>query len=97
MSLAKTAVTAAALGVTAYSRALGKRVSAQTSVPVESGTQPTESTPSSVASAQQQLQALQWAVPALTGALVAISSFAGEQQRPEEVQRGVMARLARRG
>ena len=36
---------------------------------------------------------LQWAVPALTGALVVISSFAGEQQRATEVKRGVAERL----
>jgi hypothetical protein len=36
---------------------------------------------------------LQWAVPALTGTLVVISSYAGEQQRYSEVKKGVLARL----
>jgi hypothetical protein len=81
MALVKTALTAAAMGVTAYSRVLGKKVSEQTDVPIQSGTEPTTSTPSTVASAQRQLKALQWAIPALTGALVVVSSFAGEQQR----------------
>lgn len=93
MSVAKTALTAAALGVTAYSRVLGRKVSENTRVPAESGTEPSSSTPPDVAKAQQQLRALQWAVPALTGALVVISSFAGEQQRAAEAQRGVLKRL----
>ena len=33
---------------------------------------------------------LQWAVPAVTGALVVISAFAGEQERASEVQKGVV-------
>ena len=93
MALLKTAVTAAALGATAYSRVLGKKVSEQTDVPVESATEPSSHTPQHAAKAQQQLTALQWAVPALTGALVVISSYAGEQQRASEVHGGVLSRL----
>ncbi len=93
MVLAKTALTAAALGATAYSRVLGKRVDRETAVPAESGTRPAAATPPDVAKAQRQLTALQWAVPALTGALVVVSSFAGEQQRASEVQKGLLGRL----
>ncbi|MDO9494311.1 MAG: hypothetical protein Q7J48_01290 [Nocardioides sp.] len=93
MAVAKTALTVGALGVTAYSRSLGKRVSEHHAVPAESGTDPAPSTPRDVANAQRQLKALQWVVPALTGALVVISSFAGEQQRASEAQRGVRGRL----
>lgn len=93
MVVAKTALTAAALGATAYSRVLGKKVSAQTDVPAESGTTPSVTTPKAVADAQRQLKVLQWAVPALTGALVVVSSFAGEQQRAAEVRKGLAARL----
>ena len=92
-ALTKTALTAAALGVTAYSRMLGQKVSEETRVPVDSGTEPEAGTPPSVASAQKQLAALQWAVPALTGALVVVSSFAGEQQGASEVRRGLKQRL----
>ena len=95
MAVAKTALTAAALGVTAYSRVLGKKVSKNTDVPVESGTQPAVQTPPEVAKAQQQLALLQWAVPALTGALVGVSSFAGEQERATEVKKGVLGRFRR--
>ena len=95
MALTKTALTAAALGVTAYSRMLGKKVSERADVPAESGTTPAPTTPDTVADAQRKLAKLQWTVPVLTGALVAVSSFAGEQQRPLEVKRGMAARLRR--
>lgn len=94
MAAAKTVLTAAALGVTAYSRFLGRRVSEFQAVPVASGTEPSAATPHDVASAQRQLKALQWAVPALTGALIVVSAFAGEQQRPVEVKEGLLARFA---
>ncbi len=88
----KTVLTAAALGVTAYSRFLGRKVSQQHDVPVSSGTEPTQSTPAEVAEAQRKLSALQWMVPAVTGALVVVNAFAGEQQRPSEVRKGLMPR-----
>ncbi|WP_375474827.1 hypothetical protein [uncultured Jatrophihabitans sp.] len=90
MAIVKTGVTAAALGVTAYSRLLGKKVSAHTDVPVNDATTPAQSTPPDVAAAQKQLALLQWAAPALTGTLVVISSFAGEQQRPTNVLRSLL-------
>jgi hypothetical protein len=93
MVVAKTALTAAALGVTAYSRVLGRKVSERTDVPAASGTEPAPSTPADVAAAQKQLALLQWAVPALTGALVVVSAFAGEQQRATEVHKGLAQRL----
>lgn len=93
MAVTKTALTVAALGVTAYSRMLGRKVSEHTRVPVESGTEPTTTTPPEVAAAQKQLALLQYAVPALTGALVVVSSFAGEQERASEVKKGILGRL----
>jgi hypothetical protein len=94
MAMAKTALTAAALGVTAYSRILGRRVSEHRDVPAESGTEPAAATPREVADAQRQLRALQWAVPALTGALVVVSAFAGEQQRAGSALSGLADRVA---
>lgn len=93
MSIVKTALTAAALGVTGYSRVVGKKVSDAAAVPAASGTEPTAGTPPEVAKAQKQLKALQWAIPAITGALLVVSSFAGEQQRPASVLSGVTDRL----
>jgi hypothetical protein len=91
MSGLKTLLTAAALGATAYSRILGQRVSAAGAVPSKRGTRPskrTNATMADVAAAQEQLDTLQWVIPALTGALVVVSSYAGEQQRPSEVAKG---------
>ena len=93
MTVAKTALTGAALGVTAYSRLQGRKVSAQTDVPVDTGTEPDAQTPEKAAAAQRQLKVLQWAVPALTGALVVLGAFAGEQQRGGEVAKGLLGRL----
>jgi hypothetical protein len=89
LSLAKTALTAAALGVTAYSRVLGKVVSAGGATPSKKGTKPSKRARADIAVAQAKLDQLQWVVPALTGALVVVISYAGEQQRPSEVLRGV--------
>ncbi len=89
MSVAKTALTAAALGVTAYSRALGKIVSEEGATPSRRATRPSKRARAEVAAAQLRLDQLQWVVPALTGALVVVSSYAGEQQRPGEVARGL--------
>ncbi len=88
MSALKTLLTAAALGATAYSRVLGQRVSAAGAVPSKRGTKPSKRAKvvqADVAAAQEQLVMLQWVIPALTGALVAVSSYAGEQQRASEV------------
>jgi hypothetical protein len=94
MSALKTLLTAAALGATAYSRVLGQRVSAAGAVPSKRGTKPSKRTKlaqADVAAAQEQLDLLQWVIPALTGALVVVSSYAGEQQRPSEVAQGLAA------
>ena len=93
MVVAKTALTAAALAATGYSRVLGRKVSAQKDVPVDAGDNPSFQTPEDVAAAQRQLKVLQWLIPALTGALVVVSALAGEQQRPSEVKKGVLGRL----
>ena len=94
MALVKTGLTVAALAVTGYSRILGARISAYQDVPVSDGTTPSGQTPAEVATAQKQLAALQWAVPALTGALIVVSSLAGEQQRPASVLKGLTKRVA---
>ena len=92
-SALKTAATAAALGATAYARVLGRRMKKAGDVPVEGGTSPRPDTPPEVAGSQRQLNALQWAIPALTGTLLALNALMGEQQRPQEVAGGFMRRL----
>jgi hypothetical protein len=92
-SAVKTALTVAALGTTAYARVLGKKLESAGEVPVEGGTTPNPATPDKVARAQRQLTALQWVIPALTGALLVVNARMGEQQRPAQVSKGLVRRL----
>ncbi len=93
---AKTIITVAALGTTAYSGVLGGKIAKAGTVPAAGGTQPAVATPDSVAKAQQQLRALQWATPALTGALIVLGAHQGEMQRPGERLRGMATKAQRR-
>ena len=92
-TVAKLGLTVAALGVTAYSRALGKKLEQAEGTPVEGGTDPASSTPPDIARAQQQLKITQWVIPALTGGIVVLNAVHGEQQRPTEQLPGILARL----
>jgi hypothetical protein len=92
-SAIKTALTVAALGTTAYARVLGKKLERAGDVPVEAGTTPNPATPDEVTRAQRQLTALQWVIPALTGAVLVVNARMGEQQRPAQVSKGLVARL----
>jgi len=89
----KMALTAGALAATGYSRVLGKKMQKAGDVPVAGGTTPTATTPPEVAKAQKQLAALQWAIPGLTGAMLASSSLHEEQQRPSQVVGGTIKGL----
>lgn len=89
----KLALTAGALGATAYARLLGQKMISAGDVPVDGGTEPNAATPPEVAKAQKQLKALQWAIPGLTGAVLASSSLHEEQQRPSEVVKGQLKKL----
>lgn len=104
VTTAKTALTMAAVGATAYSRVLGQKVMdaeakearstlGPDGLPVEAATTPSPGTPDEAAGAQQQLKMLQWAIPALTGAVLVLNARMGEQQRPSETARGVLGRL----
>jgi hypothetical protein len=88
-TVAKLVLTGAALGVTAYSRALGKTLQGADGVPVEGGTAPSTTTPPDVAKAQQQLDTCQWLIPALTGGISVMTSLQGEQQRPGQQLSGI--------
>ena len=89
----KMALTAGALAATGYARVLGKKMQKAGDVPVAGGTNATASTPPEVAKAQKQLNALQWAIPGLTGAMLASSSLHEEQQRPSQVLGGTIKGL----
>lgn len=88
----KLALTGAALGASAWSRALGAKLDQYDGVAVEGGTDPAPETPSEVASAQRQLKVLQWVIPALTGGLVVLNAQHGEQQRPNQQLPGLAQR-----
>ena len=94
MTVVKLGLTGAALAATGYGRLLGRRVAARPDVPVASGTASSEATPPEVADAQTQLRILQWVIPALTGAILVVNSFAGEQQRTSEWVKGAIGRIA---
>jgi hypothetical protein len=89
----KASLTSAALVATAMSRAAGQKVVSAGDVPVAGGTDPLPSTPPEVAKAQKQLKVLQWVIPALTGAVVVMTSYQGEQQRGDQELKGVVGRL----
>ena len=96
-SVAKTVLTAGALGTTAWSAALGRQIGEQGTLPIEGATTPAEGTPPEAASRQEQLRALQWATPALTSGIVVVSALLGEQQRGSRVLRGMAKRAMQSG
>ena len=93
-TIAKLAVTGAALGVTAYSRALGKKLEQAEGEPVTGATEPSPQTSPDVAKAQRQLKVCQWLIPALTGSLEVLSALHGEQQRPNQQVPGILSKPA---
>lgn len=93
-TVVKAALTAAALGATAYSGVLGSKIAQGGQSPATDATTPASSTPDAVAQAQQQLAVTQWVIPALTGAIMVLGSQQGEQQRPADLLRGLADRLA---
>ncbi|MBA3279648.1 MAG: hypothetical protein H0U22_13245 [Geodermatophilaceae bacterium] len=95
-SVVKTALTGLALGVTAYSRVVGAKVSEAGDVEVASGAEPLADTPEDVAGAQRQLSVLQWAIPAVTGLLIGVTALQGEQQRADEQAQGKLRKAAKR-
>ena len=94
-TVAKTVLTVAALGVTGYSRALGKKLEQAPGTPVEGTTEPAVDTLEEVAKAQQQLKVAQWVIPALTGGIAVLNAVHGEQQRPSQQVPGILAKPAR--
>ncbi len=93
-TVVKSALTAAAAATTAYSGLLGARLAAHSadSAPTAGATEPSSDTPHDVAAVQKQLRVLQWATPVLTGALVGVGAFMGEQQRPARLLRDTAAK-----
>jgi hypothetical protein len=93
-TVAKLVLTGAALAVTAYSRALGKKLQRAEWIPIEGGTDPAANTPHELAKAQQRLDTCQWLVPALTGGISVLTAVQGEQQRPLPQMYGILTKTA---
>jgi len=87
-SAIKTGLTVAAVGTTAYSGALNRKMAAAGPVRVQGATEPGLDTPTDVAATQKQLKAIQWLIPALTGGVVVTTAWQGEQMRPSQVAAG---------
>jgi hypothetical protein len=90
---AKAGLTVAAAALTAYSRALGKKVEAHADEGAVGTTEPAPAASGELQSAQRQLKLAQWALPALTGALLVLGADQGEQQRPKSLLRSQLARV----
>lgn len=93
-TIVKTAVTAAAVGTTAYSGVLGARLATANAAHTESATEPSAQTPDDVAAVQKQLRVLPWVTAALTGVGIGIGAWMGEQQRPSPLAAGAVRKAA---
>ncbi|HWG74027.1 MAG TPA: hypothetical protein VG184_08230 [Acidimicrobiales bacterium] len=94
LTVAKTALTVAALAATAGSGYYGRQMDqAGNNTYAAGATEPSSQTPPAVAKAQKSLRPLQWAIPALTAAVLVINARMGEQQRPSEVTSGLLSRI----
>ncbi len=88
----KLAINGAAVAATAGTWLLGRRLDRAGEVPVEGATEPSQDTPPQAAGAQRGLRVLQWTVPVLTGAHIAMNVLLAEQERPRVVAQGVLRR-----
>lgn len=77
----KLVLTGVAAGVTAYSGVLGSKVAKHADEGAAGATEPGPTSSRELASAQKQLKACQWAIPALTSILIVMGAVQGEQQR----------------
>lgn len=91
-TIGKTVLTGAALGATAYARALGKKIETASSPDPEKAEKAGRH-PLSVGTAQGQLSIVKWTIPALTGAIEVLNALHGEQQRPSQQISGIARRL----
>ncbi|GAA3108460.1 hypothetical protein GCM10010464_84200 [Pseudonocardia yunnanensis] len=94
-AVAKVALTGVALGVTAYSGVLGRKLGQAEGVPVDGATDPSPDTPPDIASTQRQMAVCQWMVPALTAGLIVLDAVDYEKRRQNRGLPAILAKLAR--
>ncbi|MEU6988843.1 hypothetical protein ABZ946_36515 [Streptomyces sp. NPDC046324] len=82
-TIAKTALTGAALAATAYTRMLGKKIEYASSERLDDAKE-TDRHSAETKKAARHLAVMQWVVPALTGGLLVLNAVHGEQQRPAQ-------------
>jgi hypothetical protein len=100
-TLVKAGLGTAAMGATLYARMLGQKVMEAEAdakqrgeeLPSKDATTPAEDAPYDVRQVQRQLRIAQWAVPALTGAVLVADAKLSEQQRPLTAAKGFVDRL----
>jgi hypothetical protein len=86
-SAIRTGLTGAAIAMTVLAARTGSKVASEPE-PEDDGYESAETTGS-----ERRLRVAQWMVPALTGAIVVMDAFMGEQQRPNQVLRGALERV----
>ncbi|GAB15057.1 hypothetical protein [Arthrobacter globiformis] len=85
----KTAVTLAGAAVTLYAGVLGKKVEKLSGEGGEGATEPRAGASEKLQSAQNQLKALQWTIPAFAASVIVLGAKHGEMQRPKNVFKGL--------
>ena len=92
-TLVKLVLTVGAAGLTAYSGKLGKTVYEHSSQGAEGSTEPSATASPELEKAQKQLKVTQWAIPAVTAALLVMGANQGEQQRPKSLLSNQLSRV----
>lgn len=92
-TLVKLALTVGAAGLTAYSGKLGKTVHEHSAEGAPGSTEPSVVASPELEKAQRQLKITQWAIPAVTAALLVLGANQGEQQRPKSLLSNQLARV----
>ena len=92
LTVAKTALTGAAVGLAAYNKQLGKRAGQHRAEGPQGTTEPGPDSSRELAESQRRLKVTQWALPAVTGTLVVLGALQGEQQRPQSLLRNQLRR-----
>ncbi len=87
----KAALTGVALASTALAGWKGAVVGKAGTVLVDGAVKPSPDTPPDVAAAQQQLRIAQWVTPAVTAVLIVLGAQQGEQQKPSQLVKGMLA------
>ena len=92
-TLVKLVLTVGAAGLTAYSGKLGKTVAEHSTEGTVGATEPSVVASPELEKAQKQLKVTQWAIPAVTAALLVLGANQGEQQRPKSLLSNQLARV----